>query len=280
MRTATALLPLLLAVPTTTNAQTEKGCTTSDILVCNSLKTFVHLGELLQDDRDRRLYERTLLSYAESGECWVIPAESEVFFWESALSPDFADVFANRVPSSNGGGMIEITAEMPLITTGFTLWPGGLVYREWPWAFGDDPNGCALPEEPITDTSAPPVENPEPEPLYTYRHTVGTDRALLAPYAPDSDPSPPERTFGITAEYTKDALARKVEGIVVLDTIIDYRGRPSGIWLIRSLDPGLDANAIAAVRKWRFQPGRSGRTGESTNTLIRIEFEFRLPTAP
>jgi len=44
--------------------------------------------------------------------------------------------------------------------------------------------------------------------------------------------------------------------------------------VICSLDPGLDAKAIAAVREWTFQPGLY--RGEAVDVLAELEVEFRL----
>ncbi|MBI4486271.1 MAG: TonB family protein, partial [Acidobacteria bacterium] len=44
--------------------------------------------------------------------------------------------------------------------------------------------------------------------------------------------------------------------------------------VLRSLDAGLDREAIAAVRQWRFAPGRVG--GEPVDVLVTIILDFRI----
>jgi len=93
-------------------------------------------------------------------------------------------------------------------------------------------------------------------------------------YRIGSGVEPPQLRRRITPEYTDDALARKIEGIVILEVVILKNGRVGPARIIRSLDAGLDAKAVAAVREWTFLPGRF--RGEAVDVLAEIEVEFRL----
>lgn len=85
---------------------------------------------------------------------------------------------------------------------------------------------------------------------------------------------PPKLRRRVTPEYTDDALNRKVEGIVLLEVAILKTGRVGAVRVLRSLDAGLDAKAIAAVREWTFRPGRF--QGAVVDVLVELEVEFRL----
>ncbi len=93
-------------------------------------------------------------------------------------------------------------------------------------------------------------------------------------YRIGSGVEPPQLRRRITPEYTDDALSRKIEGIVILEVVILKNGRVGPSRVIRSLDAGLDAKAIAAVREWIFLPGSF--RGEAVDVLAEIEVEFRL----
>ncbi len=93
-------------------------------------------------------------------------------------------------------------------------------------------------------------------------------------YRIGSGVEPPQLRRRVTPEYTDDALARKIEGIVILEVIILKNGRVGPARIIRSLDAGLDAQAVAAVLEWTFLPGRY--RGEAVDVLAEIEVEFRL----
>ena len=93
-------------------------------------------------------------------------------------------------------------------------------------------------------------------------------------YRIGSGVEPPQLRQRVTPEYTDDALARKIEGIVILEVVILKSGRVGPARVIRSLDAGLDAKAVAAVREWTFLPGRF--RGEAVDVLAEVEVEFRL----
>ena len=93
-------------------------------------------------------------------------------------------------------------------------------------------------------------------------------------YRIGSGVDPPQLQRRITPEYTDDALARKIEGKVILEVVILKNGRVGPARVVRSLDAGLDGKAIAAVRQWTFVPGMF--RGEPVDVLAEIEVEFRL----
>ena len=93
-------------------------------------------------------------------------------------------------------------------------------------------------------------------------------------YRIGSGVEPPQLRRRVTPEYTDNALARKIEGIVILEVVILKNGRVGPARIIRSLDAGLDAKAVAAVLQWTFLPGRY--RGEAVDVLAEIEVEFRL----
>jgi TonB family protein len=56
--------------------------------------------------------------------------------------------------------------------------------------------------------------------------------------------------------------------------IVDAAGRPRDIKVVRGLGLGLDAQALAAVQKWRFQPAL--KDGKPVDVEISVEVEFHL----
>ena len=58
--------------------------------------------------------------------------------------------------------------------------------------------------------------------------------------------------------YTAGAMARKVQGVVSLEAIVEADGSTQRLRVVRSLDDELDLMAVDAVRKWRFR--RRGAT--------------------
>ena len=75
-------------------------------------------------------------------------------------------------------------------------------------------------------------------------------------------------------QYTQEARDAKIEGRVVLSVVIGTDGLADDFMVLQHLDPGLDENAIEAVRRWRFAPGT--RKGEPVNVRATIEVNYRL----
>src|SRR6202171_163588 len=76
--------------------------------------------------------------------------------------------------------------------------------------------------------------------------------------------------------YTSDAMRAKVQGTVLLQCVVRPDGTVGDVQVVRSLDPtfGLDQQAVAAARRWRFFPGT--RLGEPVSVLVTIELTFTL----
>jgi TonB family protein len=90
---------------------------------------------------------------------------------------------------------------------------------------------------------------------------------------------PPEVAVGLVTqriepEYPPSARERRVQGAVVLDTLVGRDGVVEKFTAIRG-DPDLAAAASAAVRQWRFKPYQSDGKGEAFQTSITVV--FRLP---
>lgn len=75
-------------------------------------------------------------------------------------------------------------------------------------------------------------------------------------------------------EYTDEARIAKTQGTCVLWLIVDEKGRPRNIRVVRGLGFGLDAKAIEAVQQWRFQPAL--KDGAPVNVRISVEVGFHL----
>ncbi len=85
----------------------------------------------------------------------------------------------------------------------------------------------------------------------------------------------PPRTLSVRdPEYSRLAKRNHYEGICVLSLIVSENGQPKDIWVFRALGEGLDENAIAAVRRWTFQPAT--RNGQPVPVMINVEVQFRL----
>jgi TonB family protein len=68
----------------------------------------------------------------------------------------------------------------------------------------------------------------------------------------------------------------KIQGVVVLDAVVEADGTVGDVTVARSLDAeyGLDEESIKAARQWRFEPGE--RDGKPVAVLVTVELTFTL----
>lgn len=75
--------------------------------------------------------------------------------------------------------------------------------------------------------------------------------------------------------YPREALARRLEGVVLLQVEVDAAGEVTDVKLVRTSGVrSLDDAALAAVRQWRFLPARNPDT-PPRRVNIPIEFVIR-----
>ena len=74
--------------------------------------------------------------------------------------------------------------------------------------------------------------------------------------------------------YSVESMARQVEGVVRLEAVVLSDGTVDGVCIVRGLDEDLDAEAVAAAKRWRFEPGT--RYGKPVAVLVTIELTFTL----
>lgn len=95
-------------------------------------------------------------------------------------------------------------------------------------------------------------------------------------YRPGPDVSLPRLLHEGRPNYTPGALARRIEGTVLLECVVGPDGMVSSAVVVRSLDQeyGLDTQAVLAAERWRFAPGL--RMGKPVSVLVTIELTFSI----
>jgi protein TonB len=86
--------------------------------------------------------------------------------------------------------------------------------------------------------------------------------------------SAPAILMKVEPEYSEEARKAKFQGTVVLMIVVDEKGMPRNIRVVRPLGLGLDEKAIEAVQRWRFKPGM--KDGHAVATEATVEVNFRL----
>lgn len=94
-------------------------------------------------------------------------------------------------------------------------------------------------------------------------------------YRPGGGVTAPRLLSQVKPSYTVEALGQKVQGSVWLEVVVARDGCVEQVRVIQSLDPGgLDDRAIAAVRRWQFEPGRLG--GTPVDVMVTVVMDFSI----
>ena len=96
------------------------------------------------------------------------------------------------------------------------------------------------------------------------------------PYGVGNGVTAPDLVHRTQPQYSADAMRAKLQGVAVLTGIVGVDGRLHDVRVARSLDAtfGLDQEAVACVRQWRFRPGT--RQGKPVAVYVTIEVAFNL----
>ncbi len=78
----------------------------------------------------------------------------------------------------------------------------------------------------------------------------------------------------VEPKYTDEARSAKLEGVVVVETVISQKGAPEQVRVVKGLGAGLDESAVEAVRHWGFKPAL--KNGKPVRARTRIEVHFEL----
>lgn len=84
---------------------------------------------------------------------------------------------------------------------------------------------------------------------------------------------PPRRIKYAHPEYPLDALRVRVEGIVIIEAIIDKNGKIRDAKILKSI-PLLDAAALETVKKWEYAP--TTIDGKPVEVILSVIVNFKI----
>lgn len=74
--------------------------------------------------------------------------------------------------------------------------------------------------------------------------------------------------------YPPFAASAQLEGLVILEAVVDEEGRVTDVTVLRAAHPLLDREAIAAVKQWRYSPLKLN--GKAHPFVLSVTLSFRL----
>jgi periplasmic protein TonB len=86
--------------------------------------------------------------------------------------------------------------------------------------------------------------------------------------------SAPEVIHSVQPQFTPDARRENFQGVVAVQLIVDSQGFPQDVRVVRHLGMGLDEEAIAAVKQYKFRAATY--EGHSVAVQMVIDVNFRL----
>ena len=84
----------------------------------------------------------------------------------------------------------------------------------------------------------------------------------------------PVRLGGAQPAYTELARKARIQGVVIVEAIIDKEGRVTNVRVLKGLPMGLDQSAVDAVKSWRFKPATLN--GRPVSVYYSLTVNFRL----
>jgi len=80
--------------------------------------------------------------------------------------------------------------------------------------------------------------------------------------------------------YTPEAMRARVQGLVVMECVVEVDGSVGPVRVRRSVDPvyGLDDAAVRTLKQWRFRPGM--KDGTPVRVALIVEMSFTLGSNP
>ena len=88
------------------------------------------------------------------------------------------------------------------------------------------------------------------------------------------DVNPPVTVKRVEPIYPDVARKARIEGMVILETIIDRNGNVTDVRVLKGLPLGIDQSAIDAVKRWKFKPGTLN--GQPIPVIFTLTVNFTL----
>jgi len=133
------------------------------------------------------------------------------------------------------------------------------------------------PDEPepirVVDEIEPEVDMPETDIIFD----IPEGPPPVEPEGPimvGGDVKAPEKLSAPPPIYTEIARKARIQGVVIVQAIIDKEGNVTNVKVLKPLPMGLDQAAVEAIKKWKFKPATLN--GKPVAVYYNLTVNFQL----
>jgi protein TonB len=105
-------------------------------------------------------------------------------------------------------------------------------------------------------------------------HLLAAAGADEAPLRVGGDVARPELILGPPPIYTEWARKARLQGVVIVEAVIDTQGNVVDTKVLKGMPLGLDRAALDAVEKWKFKPATL--EGKPVKVYYTLTVNFKL----
>ncbi|MBN1296893.1 energy transducer TonB [bacterium] len=134
-----------------------------------------------------------------------------------------------------------------------------------------------IPQQEMTNLEDIAIDDEDVELVYDI-NDVDFDEPEPPPEGPlrvGGDVSSPKRIHYVAPEYPDIARRTRIQGIVILEAIINKQGDVVDVKVLKSLNSLCDQAAINAARQWKFEPGTQNDIPVDVVMTLTVQFQLR-----
>ena len=119
------------------------------------------------------------------------------------------------------------------------------------------PDPTPLEPEPVfDDVSLPEIDTGDIDLAVVVPDAPAEAGTVGAPLWVGNGITPPVKVFAPSPRYSEEARQGRIQGVVLLQAIIDEEGKVADIEVLKGLPLGLTESAVDTTKTWTFEPAR------------------------